>query len=245
MDADHIRSPQQRCQRCRSDAHRLLLGGAQGGILVVILQVDLKAPQPPRHFLRDVADAHQPHRLALQLVGVNAAVAGGPPAAPFHQRGVVIQPPIDGQHQHNGVFGHRHRIGAAVVGDRNAQIGGQLQVHPVVAGAQQLQQPHFGRAGQHPVGQPSGEQQEKIGILRQLNLGVLIQPAGGGDDIHPGGRFVDHNLAVVVVQVGQKNYFRFGHCNPLPDVLRLSTAPAGRTRRGSPRRARRSLCGRR
>ena len=239
MDADHVGGLQQRVQGYPADTHSFLLGGAQGGIFVVILEIDFKAAQPAGHFLGDVADAHQPDGFALQLVGVNAAVAGGAPAAGFHHCGVVIQAPIDGQHQHNGVFGDGHGVGAAVVGDGDAQIGGQFQVHPVVAGAQQLQQPHLWGVLQHPVGEPAGEQEQEIGVPRQFNLGVLVQAVGGGDDIHSGGGFANDDLPVFVVQVGQENYFGFGHCDSSFHLM----APGGRIRRGSRRNGRRSLCG--
>ena len=47
---------------------------------------------------------------------------------------------VDGQDQHQRVFGHRDRVRAAVVGDWYARLARRLDVEPVVAGADQLDQ---------------------------------------------------------------------------------------------------------
>jgi hypothetical protein len=45
-----------------------------------------------------------------------------------------------GQDQHDRVLGHRHRVGAAVVGDWHLGLLGGLEVERVVAGADELDQ---------------------------------------------------------------------------------------------------------
>ena len=95
------------------------------------------------------------------------------------------QPAADRQHQHDGVLGHRDGIGAAVVADGHAGTPRRLDVHPVVAGAEQLDQLEFrGRLIEGVVHFHLAEADDVFG-LRQRSL--EFRAVGAGDDhVDPG-----------------------------------------------------------
>ena len=107
---------------------------------VVVDDVHVERGGPPRDLLADGAEADDAEGLALQLVGTVRREIPHAPLAGHHVAVVPGELAVDREHQHQGVLGHRHRVGAAVVGHRHPRPLRRRHVEPVVAGTDQLHQ---------------------------------------------------------------------------------------------------------
>jgi hypothetical protein len=129
---------------------------------------------PARDLLADVAEPHDADGLALQLVETRLGEVADPPLA-VHAVPVLPGQLLEGgQDQHDRVLGHRHRVGAAVVGDRHPGLARSLQVERVVAGADELDELEFGGGGRsRPRSPRANPMKYSASCMARANSGAL------------------------------------------------------------------------
>jgi hypothetical protein len=153
VERDHVRRSQELAEQYEADAERVFLGLGEPAD-VVVLHAHVEPVRLARDLLADVAQAHEPEHLALDLV---AARLREVPHAPLPGHDVVVlphQPLQHRQHQRDRVLGHRHGVRAAAVRHRHARLARGLEVERVVAGGDELNQTQPGRGAEELVAHP-------------------------------------------------------------------------------------------
>ena len=227
VQGDDVGASQDLSEKAEADPEGVL------GVLVeardvVVLDGHSECAGEARRLLADRAEPHEAEGAPAQLVHARRLVAAPPPAS--HVSVLKRQPPADGEHQQQGVLGHRHRVRAPVVGDGYAGAPRRFDVRAVVAGAQELDEPELRRgAVQLFVDEPVHESHE---VPRLGDRGTIL----GASRRHPheleaGGRELPHCLAVVEGRIDVHD--SGGHSVPLFRRSRHQLTRAGGTSRRS------------
>ena len=152
----------------------LVLGESED---VVVENLHVEALRAADDLLPDGAQTHDAERLAGELIH---ALLSDVADTPLPRHDVVVHPgePLeDGENEHYGVLGDGHRVRPAVVGDGHPRPASGLDVEPIIAGADELDQLELGRGlVERGVHAPAGEAHQVLGLLdclRELRVFAL------------------------------------------------------------------------
>ena len=136
---------------------------------VVVLDAHVEGRRAPGHLLADVAETHDPQRLAGELVDAPFGQVGG---APLPRHDVVVipdEPLVDGEHEQDRVLGDGDGVGAPVGGHGHGSLARRLDVDPVVAGADELDELEMRRRAVEVRPEArAGEADEVLGVVDRV-----------------------------------------------------------------------------
>ena len=168
VQRDHVGRRQKLGEQHEADVERVFLGLGEPPD-VVVLHAHVEPVRLARDLLADVAEAHEPERLALDLVAARVREVAHAPLAGHDVVVLPHQPLQHRQHQRDRVLGHRDGIRAAAVGDGHAGLARGLEVERVVAGRHELDQAQPGRGAEELVAHAGARKaEEELRIVQRL-----------------------------------------------------------------------------
>ena len=179
-----VRGAQQLVEEREADAERVLLVlGEPRDVVVLDARVERGARRAT--FLPMLPRPDDAERLARQLVHAALVLVARPPFSGHHVVVEADQPLEHGEHEHDRVLGDGDGVGAAVVGDGHLGLARGLDVHAVVARAEELDEPQLRRGPEELAAHLPGQAEVVLGVGRRL---VERGRAGIDDDQLEAGR---------------------------------------------------------